>query len=73
MDANFAWNLEVILISTITPIFYTYVLKLRHNCLEYMSSSSYFINYRIFTSIGLLLIGAFLFGEYISFQEYIGI
>ena len=48
---------------------YTIVVKTRLLSLRYLSSSTYFINYRIFSSIWLLLLGMFVFSETISFKE----
>lgn len=48
---------------------YTIVVKTRLLSLRYLSSSSYFINYRIFSSIWLLFLWVFLFSESISVKE----
>jgi len=41
--------------------------------LRYISSSTYFINYRILSSVWLLLIGISFFGENISIKEILGV
>jgi len=70
LDIDFVWNTTAVVAGTLVTCLYVYVLRLRHNCLKYMSSSAYFINYRIFTSIWLLLVGSIIFSEYISLREY---
>lgn len=66
-------NLLLFCIGLITNLLYVIVFKLRLYCLKYMTSSSYFINYKIFTSIFLLIFGQIIFSESISINEYIGI
>jgi uncharacterized membrane protein len=46
-------------------------MKFRLKSLEYLDSSSYFINYRIFSSILLLIFWQIFFWEIISVKEYI--
>jgi len=67
----FDWRiiLPALWISTI----YVIVFKYRLKSLDYLSSSSYFINYRIFSSILLLIFGQILYQENISINEYIWI
>ena len=50
---------------------YIAILQSRIKCLKYVDSSTYFINYRIFSSILLLIFGQILFSEVISLQEYV--
>lgn len=71
LDVHLVWDPIIILSGTAIAFIYIYVLKLRHNCLKYMTTSAYFINYRIFTAIGLLLVGSLIFLESISFNEYL--
>lgn len=52
---------------------YVYIIKTRLLSLKYLSSSTYFINYRIISSVWLLLVGILFFSESISLKEYIGI
>ncbi len=70
LDISLVWDFSAIGAGLFVTLIYIYVLKLRHNCLEYMTSSSYFINYRIFTSIGLVIIWAGMLWEVITFNEY---
>lgn len=73
LDISLIFNIPAILAGVFVTMLYIYVLKLRHNCLEYMTSSSYFINYRIFSSIGLVIVWAGFLWEHISINEYLGI
>lgn len=66
-------SLDVFLFAVLNSLVYITVLRLRIYCLKYMSSSSYFINYRIFSSILLLCLWQILFFESINFKEYLGI
>lgn len=52
---------------------YIFIIKTRLRSLKYLSSSSYFINYRIISSIWLIFVGVLFFKENISLQEYLGI
>ena len=67
------FDIKLILMWASVALLYTIVLKMRYICLDYMSSSSYFINYRIFISIGLLFVWTLLFQETITFKEYLWI
>lgn len=73
LNISLVWDFPAILAGVFVTVLYIYVLKLRHNCLEYMTSSSYFINYRIFTSIGLVVIWAGMLWEVITLNEYMWI
>lgn len=66
-------NIEVIQYAGWVMLFYTIVVKTRLMSLRYLSSSTYFINYRISSSLWLLIVGIFLFSENISFQEILWI
>jgi len=68
---DFIHSFQLLPLAMIASISYFIVLRLRLSCLKFMSSSSYFINYRIFVSIILLLWGQFLFNESIVTSEYI--
>lgn len=52
---------------------YTIIVKTRLLSLRYLSSSTYFINYRVASSTWLLLIGVLVFKESISMKEIIGL
>lgn len=67
------FDLQLMLMWASVAILYTLVLKMRYFCLDYMSSSSYFINYRILISIGLIFVGTFGFHEAITLREYMWI
>ena len=66
-------NLQLIFYAAIMNFLYILILKTRLKSLKFLSSSTYFINYRIFSSILLLIFGQILFWENISAQEYLGI
>lgn len=53
--------------------FYIVIVKTRLISLRYLSSSSYFINYRIFSSLWLVISGIFLFSETITVKEFLWI
>ncbi|MCH2188780.1 EamA family transporter [Candidatus Gracilibacteria bacterium] len=67
------FDIYLIIIGAMVSLLYVMILRFRYFCLDYMSSSSYFINYRVFISIGLLFIGTFFFDEIITLREYIGV
>ena len=67
------FDVYVLLLAMFINGVYVYVLKLRLKCLEYMTSSTYFINYRVFIAIFLLVLGQVIFQESISLNEYVGI
>ena len=67
------FDIQLILMWASVAILYTLVLKMRYFCLDYMSSSSYFINYRILISIGLIFVGTLGFHETITLREYMWI
>lgn len=74
----FSWdylelNLSVILPAFLLNFLYVIILKARLKSLSYITTSSYYINYRIFTSSILLFLGQIIFSEQINLQEYIGI
>ena len=66
-------NLPTILYALGITSFYIVIVKTRLISLRYLSSSSYFINYRIFSSLWLVISGIFLFSETITTQEFLGI
>jgi len=72
-DIHFIYDIKIALFAALVATLYVSVLRLRHHCLMYMSSSSYFINYRIFNSIALLIVGILFFSEVITFNEYVWI
>ncbi len=74
----FSWdtlqfNLSVIFPAFLLNFLYVITLKARLKSLSYITTSSYFINYRIFTSSILLILWQVIFSEHINLQEYIGI
>lgn len=71
--AEIIWNITTILLAIASNILYIAILKFRFKCLDYMTSSSYFINYRIFSSILLIFFWQILFQDSISMKEYWGI
>jgi uncharacterized membrane protein len=66
-------NLQNLSLSFLFMILYFFVLKSRFAALKYINTSTYFINYRIFSSILLIFIGQIFFSESISIKKYIGI
>lgn len=70
---SFEMTLEVFMYGTLITAVYISILQSRIKCLNYVDSSTYFINYRIFSSILLLIFGQILFNEIISLQDYVGI
>lgn len=62
---------EELLYSLFITSVYIYIIKTRLLSLKYLSSSTYFINYRIISSVWLLLIGILFFSENISLKEYL--
>lgn len=66
-------NLELIFYAIVMNFMYIIILKTRLKSLKFLSSSTYFINYRIFSSILLLIFGQILFWEIIFPREYLGI
>lgn len=72
-NIHFEFDMILFWIAFITQGAYIVVLKLRLRCLDYMTSSTYFINYRIMTSILLVLVGQILFLDNILLNEYLGI
>jgi uncharacterized membrane protein len=70
---QFYHDFHLLIFSIFASLAYFFVLKLRLVCLTYMSSSSYFINYRIFVSILLLFWGQLFFSENINVNEYLGV
>ena len=67
------FDLKIILISIFFVLLYFFILKTRFVSLKYLGSSTYFINYRIFSSILLLIFGIVFFSEKITINDYFGI
>ena len=67
------FDLEIILLSIVFVLFYFFILKTRFICLKHLGSSTYFINYRIFSSVLLLIFGIIFFSEKITINDYFGI
>jgi uncharacterized membrane protein len=67
------FNMQIFLYALLLNTIYVIIMKFRLKSLEYIDSSSYFINYRIFSSILLLIFGQIFFWEIISIKEYIWI
>ena len=66
-------NFEMFIYALILNFLYVIVLKFRLKSLKFLDTSSFFINYRIFSSILLIILGQIFFGEYIDSNEYIWI
>ena len=67
------FDLEIISFSIVFVLLYFFILKTRFVSLKYLGSSTYFINYRIFSSILLLISGIIFFSEKITINDYFGI
>lgn len=67
------FNMQIFLYALLLNTIYVIIMKFRLKSLKYIDSSSYFINYRIFSSILLLIFGQIFFWEIISIKEYIWI
>ncbi|NQZ84946.1 MAG: EamA family transporter [Nanoarchaeales archaeon] len=70
---EFILNSITIIIAVIMGIGYPYVLKTRLISLRYISASTYFINYRIFSSTILLGLGVLIFSEVLNYFQLLGI
>lgn len=65
------YSYSVIIYSFVIMFLYTIIVKTRLLSLRYVSSATYFINYRILSSLWLLCIGIIIFQETISLKEII--
>lgn len=72
-DGNLWITPSVLIFSFVCSILYILVLKCRIASLRTLTSSAFFINYRIFSSMLLLVAGQMVFSEEISRNEYIGV
>jgi drug/metabolite transporter (DMT)-like permease len=63
------FNYQSILYAFFITVFYLVIIKTRLKSLKYLSSSTYFINYRIVSSLWLIIVGTIFFSETISFKE----
>jgi len=63
------YNMSIVIYSFLIMFLYIIISKTRLLSLRYISSSTYFINYRILSSTWLLLIGISFFQENISLKE----
>lgn len=66
-------HVDTILYALWITIFYIIIVKTRLQSLRYLSSSTYFINYRIASSLWLVIAGISFFSETITLKECIGI
>jgi len=64
------FNMQIFLYALLLNTMYVIIMKFRLKSLEYIDSSSYFINYRIISSILLLIFGQIFFWEIITMKEY---
>ncbi|NQZ85508.1 MAG: hypothetical protein HRU03_07350, partial [Nanoarchaeales archaeon] len=67
------YSLGTFVAALVTGILYPINLKTRFVSLKYISSSTYFINYRIFSSSLLLVLGIYLFSESVTYFQVVGI
>jgi len=70
---SFSFHSETFWYAFFITVLYIIIVKSRLRSLKYLSSSTYFINYRIFSSMWLLLTGVLIFSETISTQEVLWI
>ncbi len=66
-------NVNALLYALWITLCYLVIIKTRLRSLKYLSSSTYFINYRIISSLWLILVGAVFFSETISLKEAVWI
>ena len=71
-NISFDYSFLIILISFLFVTLYYFVLDTRIKALKYISSSIYFINYRIFSSILLIILGLLIFSEEFSILYFFG-
>jgi len=71
--ASFNFHSETFWYAFIITFLYIIIVKSRLKSLKYLSSSTYFINYRIFSSMWLLATGILFFSEAISIEEIVWI
>lgn len=69
----FVFHSTTFVYACIITIFYIIIVKSRLISLRFLSSSSYFINYRIFSSTWLILVGIILFWDSLSVKQFLGI
>jgi len=66
-------SIDTIIYAFLITVFYIIIVKTRLQSLRYLSSSTYFINYRIASSLWLLIVGVIFFSESISWKELLWI
>ena len=66
------FSFDSFFIALIPGMLYPLNLKLRMTSLKFISSSTYFINYRIFSSTILFISGIYFFSEIVSIFQWIG-
>lgn len=64
------FDVQAMVYAFLVAALYITILRCRLKSLCYLTSSTYFINYRIFSSIFLIISGQLFFGEFISVREY---
>lgn len=70
--ANYQVSVTVITFGILWGLLDYFYIRARFISLEGISSSLFFINARLFSSLALLLLGILFFGDIISTKEYIG-
>lgn len=73
LQMPFVVNWSVFIYGILMTILYTFVIESRLISLKYIDASTYFINYRLLSSIWLLILWQILFGETITWKEYLWI
>lgn len=68
-----SFDIPIVISALLNGIVYSLVFHFRLKSLKYLDSSTFFINYRILSSIFLMIVWMIFFSEMLSYKEYIGI
>lgn len=63
------WKWYLLIPTFFIIIFYFSLIRIRVAVLKYLSSSEYFVSYRILSTITLLIVGLFIFHEHVSLAQ----
>lgn len=73
LGKSFILSEEVFIYGFLTTFLYISIIESRVQSLKYVDTSTYFIIYRVFSSILLLILGQMIFWELITVNEYVWI
>lgn len=73
LEKTFVLSQEVFIYGFLTTFLYISIIESRVKSLKYVDTSTYFIIYRVFSSILLLILWQLLFWEFITINEYLWI